>query len=397
MKFRMLKWRRSALLLMFFALFLCAALAGQETLLKDAYKDQFLIGAAVGERYVLQSSDQAEKALHLLEKEFNCVTSENLMKPASLQPERGRFTFDQADRFVKMAKQMDLAVVGHVLVWHSQTPRWFFEDASGKPLSRDEGIENLRDHIRKVVKRYKGHVKYWDVVNEAVDVRMVDDPDQPPNPDGTPRKKPEAFFRDSPWLRVVGEDYIELAFRFAHEADPKAILIYNDYGMTDPVKVDFVIRNIVRPLKKKGVHIDAVGMQGHWHMESPGLDEIEESIEKLAAAKVKVHITELDLSVLPMAYGYTGADINTRYELQDELNPYKEGIPQEVLEQQAARYRAFFDIFRSHRRDIERVTFWGICDEDSWKNGFPVRGRTDYPLLFDRNYQPKPAYHALAR
>lgn len=372
-------------------------LAANEKPLKEVYRGKFQIGAALGERYVYQPYDQNEKALRLLEREFNCVTSENLMKPASLRPAPGEFNFERADQFVKLAKTLDLDVVGHVLVWHSQTPRWFFEDEDGQPLSREALIERMEDHIHKVVRRYKGDVKYWDVVNEAVDVIHIEDPDNPVNPDGSPRKIPKAIFRKSKWLEIIGEEFIGLAFKFAHEADPRATLIYNDYNMTDPVKVDFVVKNIIRPLKKKGIHIDAVGMQGHWHLESPRLEEIEESIEKLAAAKVKVHITELDLSVLPMAHGYTGADINQRYELQDELNPYRESLPDEVAVQQAERYRDIFDIFESHKRDVERVTFWGICDGDSWKNGFPVRGRTDYPLLFDRNYDPKPVYEALVK
>ncbi len=366
------------------------AMAADDKPLKDVFRGEFQIGVALSERYVLSQDDEtSRKALRLAKREFNCVTSENLMKPASLRPAPGKFNFERADAFVKLAQRMDADVIGHVLVWHSQTPKWFFEDDAGQPLSRDELIERMRDHIHTVVKHYKGHVKYWDVVNEAVDVRSVRDPDDPS------REIREGYLRESKWQQIIGDDFIELAFRFAHEADPKAVLIYNDYSMTDPVKVDFVIKQIVRPLKKKGIHIDAVGMQGHWHIDGPLLDEIKDSIEKLAAAKVKVHITELDLSVLPVAYGYMGADINTRYELQDELNPYRDGLPDAVAQKQAERYRAIFDIFESHKRDVERVTFWGIGDGDSWKNGFPVRGRTDYPLLFDRNYDPKPAYEAL--
>jgi len=358
--------------------------------LKEVYAKDFLIGVALAERYVsLSPSDEQEKVQDLVEREFNCVTSENLMKPASLRPSRGKFDFDRADEFVKLAKRLDQEIVGHVLVWHSQTPDWFFEDEDGNPLTREELIEEMEEHISKVVKRYKGDVKYWDVVNEAVDVRSVPDPD---NPSRTIR---EGFFRESKWHSIIGDDFIELAFKFAHEADPNAMLIYNDYSMTDPVKVDFVIKNIVEPLKKKGIRIDGVGMQGHWHVDSPSLDEIEEAIEELADAKVKVHITELDVSVLPMAFGYSGADISTRYELQDELNPYRDGVPDEVLEKQAERYEDIFEIFDSNKRDIERVTFWGVGDGDSWKNDFPVKGRTDYPLLFDRNHEPKPAYEAL--
>lgn len=360
--------------------------------LKKVYSRDFLMGVALSENVVMnQNSEASRKALETTRREFGCVTSENLMKPSALRPAPGRYNFENADRFVDLAGRLDLAVVGHVLVWHSQTPDWFFKDESGQPVSREQLIKTMRDHIHTVVTRYKGRVKYWDVVNEAVDVRRVDDPDNPG------RRISQGFFRESPWFRILGEEYIALAFRFAHEADPDAVLIYNDYGMTDPAKTDFVVNRIVRPLKKKGVHIDAVGMQGHWQLDTPSLEEIDRAIEKLAEAKVKVHITELDLSVLPTAWGYTGADISVQYDLQDELNPYPDGLPDDVAEKQAKRYRAVFDVLKSRKRDVERVTLWGLCDGDSWKNNFPVRGRTDYPLLFDRNCEPKPAYDALVK
>lgn len=364
--------------------------------LKEVYAREFEVGAALLERYLFrQDNDSAKKALDILEREFSCVTSENLMKPASLQPARGKFNFEGADAFVKLAKRLDLDIVGHVLVWHDQTPKWFFEDEDGEPVSREELIETMREHIHKVVRRYKGEIKYWDVVNEAVDVRNLVNEENPVNPDGSTNYVQEAIFRSTPWYNIIGEEFIELAFTFAHEADPEAVLIYNDYGMTDPVKVEFVVEHIVKPLKRKGVHIDAVGMQGHWHVDAPSIDRIKDAISELASAKVKVHITELDVSVLPRAHGYTGADINTRFELQDELNPYRDGIPEEVLEKQAKRYEDIFDVLDSKSKYVERVTFWGICDGDSWRNDFPVRGRTDYPLLFDRSFLPKPAYDAL--
>lgn len=349
--------------------------------LRDVYARDFLIGAAVAERYVLNpDEDNSRAALKCLKNDFNCATSENLMKPASLRPAPGEFNFDRADQFVKLAKKLDLDVVGHVLVWHSQTPNWFFEHEDGTPLTREELIERMREHIHTVVKHYKGDVKYWDVVNEAVDVRGG-----------------KGFFRQSKWQQIIGDDFIELAFQFAHEADPDVALIYNDYSMTDPAKVDFVVEHIVKPLKEKGIRIDAVGMQAHWHVDSPSLNQIEASIEKLADAGVKVHITELDMSVLPSAWGHTDADISTNYELKEQFNPYTEGLPEEMAEKQAERYKAVFKLFEKHKRDLERVTFWGIGDGDSWKNNFPMRGRTDYPLLFDRNYQPKAAYQALVK
>lgn len=363
--------------------------------LKDVYLGKFQIGAALGERYMVKPYSRNEEALRLLRREFNCVTAENLMKPSYLRPAPGEFNFDRSDEFVKLAKRMDLDVVGHVLVWHSQTPKWFFQDAEGQPISRDALIQRMRKHIHTIVNRYQGHIQYWDVVNEAVDVRRVVNEEEPFKPDGSTNYVNEAFFRESEWLNIIGEEFIELAFRFAHEADPKAELIYNDYSMTVKCKVDFVAERIVRPLKKKGVKIHAVGMQGHWHVDRPSVEEIDYAIQTLSDERVRVHITELDLDVLPRAYGYMGADVNTQFELRDELDPYRDGVPDEVLIRQAERYREIFDLFLKHKRTIERVTFWGISDGDSWKNDFPVRGRTSYPLLFDREYNPKPAYNAL--
>ena len=370
-----IRWMAAAVLLC------CSVGFAKEKPLRDVYARDFLIGAAVAERYVLNpKADDSRSALKYLKSDFNCATSENLMKPASLRPAPGEFNFARADQFVKMARKLDLAVVGHVLVWHSQTPNWFFEHDDGSPLTRDELIERMREHIHTVVKHFKGDVTYWDVVNEAVDVRGG-----------------QGFFRQSKWQQIIGDDFIELAFRFAHEADPDVVLIYNDYSMTDPAKVEFVVEHIVKPLKEKGIRIDAVGMQAHWHVDSPSLNQIEASIETLADAGVQVHITELDMSVLPSAWGHTDADISTNYELQDKLNPYTDGLPEEMAEKQAERYKAVFDLFEDHRRDLGRVTFWGISDGDSWKNNFPMRGRTDYPLLSDRNFDPKPAYDILVR
>jgi len=349
--------------------------------LKDAFSEDFLIGTALGSRDVNHDYTypmrQNEKELHLVAQEFNCVTAENLMKMEYLQPKEGFFNFEPADEFMAFAEGNDLAVVGHALVWHSQAPQWLFKDSDGKPVSRDVLIERMKTHIQTVVGHYKGRIKYWDVVNEAVDI-----------------KQQVAFYRDSPWLQIIGEDYIELAFRFAHEADPDAKLLYNDYSMTDHVKVEFVAE-MVRGLKEKGTPIDGVGMQAHWHLDYPDMEQLQDSIDLLAAAGVKVSITELDIGVLPHGSDDQGADINRREELCAESNPYANAIPQEILAQQAEKYRAVFDVFRKNRQCIERVTIWGVTDQYSWKNNWPVPGRTAYPLLFDRNCQPKPAYRAL--
>jgi endo-1,4-beta-xylanase len=252
----------------------------------------------------------------------------------------------------------------------------------------------MRTHIHTVMKRYKGKIKYWDVVNEAVVTRMIDDESLPLDEEGNPQKKQIAVYRDSPWMQIIGEDYLELAFKFAHEADPDAKLLYNDYSMTGKPKAEFVA-NMVKGLKAKGVPVHGIGMQGHWHLDYPQTGELQEAITILAGTGAKIHITELEIGVLPNAHNHTGADINDIVEPEEDLNPYVNGVPPEVLEQHALKYQDIFRVLIGNRDRIERVTLWGISDGYSWKNDYPVRGRTDFPLLFDRQHQPKPAYNAL--
>ncbi|MDF7826213.1 endo-1,4-beta-xylanase [Pontiellaceae bacterium B12227] len=368
--------------------------------LKDAFADDFLMGTALGSRarnhsYKFPMRKDARE-LELVAQEFNCVTAENLMKMEYLQPKEGFFNFEQADEFMAYAEQNDLVVVGHALVWHSQAPGWLFKDKEGNPVSREVLIERMRKHIHTVVGRYKGRIKYWDVVNEAIDTKMVLDDTLPPDEEGNPQKKQVAFYRNSPWLQIIGEDYIELAFRFAHEADPEARLLYNDYSMTDKAKVDFAAE-MIRGLKARGITVHGAGMQAHWHLDYPDVEALQYSIDTLVSAGVKVSITELDIGVLPRASEYHGADVNRREELRAELNPYSNSIPAEVLNEQAEQYRAVFDVFLANSEHIERVTVWGVTDRYTWKSDWPVPGRSAYPLLFDRAYQPKPAYHALKK
>lgn len=375
------------LILPLVALALPACGAGRS--LKEVYKNDFLIGCALRSRekpgapHYVYPVAKDPRELAVMAREFNVVTAENLMKPEFMRPAPGEFNFEQADEFMALAEEHGLDVVGHVLVWHAQTPKWFFEDADGKPISRDALIERMRNHIHTLVGRYKGRIKYWDVVNEAVDTREVN---------GVARS---AFFRKSKWLEIIGPEFIGLAFQFAHEADPDAVLIYNDYGMTHKAKVDFVAENIVKRLKDKDIAIHGVGLQGHWHLEYPKPSELSYAIETLADAGVQVSITELDIGVLPLADGYQGADVNKRMELQDKLNPYKDGAPADVLKKQAQKYCEIFGVLLENHRDIERVTFWGVSDKHSWRNDWPIKGRTAYPLLFDRECKPKPAYRRL--
>jgi endo-1,4-beta-xylanase len=230
-----------------------------------------------------------------------------------------------------------------------------------------------------VVGRYKGRIPYWDVVNEAVLHQGAGN---------------SAKLRESPWFKAIGEDYIELAFRHTHAVDPDAKLYYNDYNMTKKEKVDFVLE-MVSEMRGNGVPIHGVGLQGHWMLDWPSLSDIEYTLRTFADAGIPVSITELDISVLPNVPSHSGANVTDNIEYAEKYNPYSQSIPDEVLQEQADRYHEIFELFLKYKSNIERVTFWGTSDAQSWKNSYPIKGRTDYPLLFDRKFNSKPAYHAL--
>ena len=337
---------------------LCSAVAGAEQVpaLKDAYAGQFLIGFAARAAY------QGDDAIN--QRHFNAVTAENAMKWESLQPSPGRFNFGAADSLVLYAEKHDMEVTGHTLVWHSQTPDWVFYDENRNELSREALIERMREHIHTVVGRYKGRVASWDVVNEAVEF------------DAATQKW---GLRDSKWRQIIGDDYIELAFRFAHEADPGASLLYNDYSATDPGKRD-AIYQLVEDLLAKGVPIHGIGMQGHWDITYPSTTAVRSAIEKYSSLGVGVSITEMDVSV----FGWN-----------DRTNRYASGLPESIAAQQAQTYASYFKVFQEFSDVIDRVTFWGVCDNHSWKNNYPVQGRRDHPLLFDAEGNPKPAFWAV--
>lgn len=348
--------------------------------LKDAFSEAFLIGTILPgglDPDATFSSDPAE--LEVVRREFNALTAENCMKPMFMQPNEGEFFFEASDYCVDFAESNSMALIGHTLVWHAMTADWFFVDPSGAPLGRELALQRMRNHIHTIVGRYKGRIPYWDVVNEAVVVRGSGRP---------------ASLRESPWLQAIGEDYIELAFRYAHEADPNAKLYYNDYSMTKRAKVDFVAKMLVQ-LRANGVPVHGVGMQGHWKLDWPSLADIEYALGVFADAGIPVSITELDISVLPNAPAHQGAEVSNKVDYEETYNPYSSSIPDAILEKQAVRYRQIFELFLKYQANIERVTFWGTSDAQSWKNDYPMKGRTDYPLLFDRNYRSKPAHHSL--
>jgi len=339
--------------------------------LKDAVGKYCLIGTSLNQ---WQSDGQDAAATAVVKKHFNCATAENCMKMEVLQPAEGLFDFRVADKFVGYCRQNGLKIIGHNLCWHSQAPEWLFTDSWGRPVSKEVLKSRLEKHIATVVGHYKGQVHGWDVVNEAIE------------DDGS--------WRQSPLYKILGEEFIEICFRAAHEADPNAELYYNDYSMSKPGKREAVCR-LVKSLKAKGLRIDGVGMQSHNGMDYPDLTEYEKSIDAFAATGVKVMITELDLNVLPNPEGFGGADINQSFELQQKYNPYSAGLPKDVAKKVDDRWMQFFSIYKRHSSQISRVTLWGISDANSWLNDFPVRGRTNYGLLFDRCYGEKPVVKSI--
>lgn len=324
--------------------------------LKDYYKDYFPVGVAVGARQ-LQGAEA-----ELIKQQFNSITPENAMKMGPIHPEENRYFWADADAIVNFAQANKLRVRGHNLLWHEQTPKWLFKDAAGKQVSKEVLLKRLHDHIFEVVKRYQGKIYAWDVVNEAV----ADNPNE--------------FLRNSEWYQICGEDFIAKAFEYAHEADPKAVLFYNDYNTERPEKRERVYK-LLKKLKDAKVPIDAVGLQGHWSLEEPTEADLRKAIEQYASLGLKVQITELDVSIYPW-------EKDRRAKRPGESDAYTPALEQ----QQAAQYKMFFRVLRDYKNVLTGVTFWNVSDRYSWLDTYPVAGRKNYPLLFDQNQKPKKAF-----
>ncbi|MGD0154683.1 MAG: endo-1,4-beta-xylanase [Terracidiphilus sp.] len=352
----------------------CAAATAQApTSLKQAFKGDFVVGAAMNQA---QITGQDARGDTLIEAQFNAISPENVMKWERIHPQPGKYDFDLADKYVAFGIKHHMFIVAHTLIWHNQVPAWVFHDDKGNLLGRDALLARMKDHISTVVGRYKGKINSWDVVNEVL------------NDDGT--------LRQTLWLKIIGPDYIERAFEYAHEADPKAQLIYNDYSLENEPKRSGAIA-LVKKLRSEGIPISGVGIQGHDHLDWPSAELEDAAISAFAAAGIKVSITEFDITVLPSATSQHTADVTLKIEQNAALNPYVKGLPDSVEQQLATRYADLFRVFLKHRDDVERVTFWGVTDADSWLNDWPVQGRTNYPLLWDRSFQPKPAYDAVMK
>jgi endo-1,4-beta-xylanase len=333
--------------------------------LKEAYKNDFLIGVAINQK---QFTGEDTNGAALIRTQFNSISPENVLKWESIQPRPGAdgYNFEPGDRYVEFGEQHGMYIIGHTLVWHSQTPKWVFQGAGTNYCDRETLLQRMHDHIQNVVGRYKGRIKCWDVVNEAL--------------------QDNGELRQSPWLKIIGDDYIAKAFEYAHEADPSAILRYNDYSLENERKRKGAIA-LIKKLQSQGVPVMAVGLQDHVKMDWPTVAQEDATISDFAKLGVKVMITELDVDLLSRN---RSADI-AEVQRQAAANIYTNGLPDSVQQALARRYADLFSVFLKHRTEISLVTFWGATDGDSWLN----RGRMNYPLLFDRQWQTKPAFDAV--
>lgn len=316
--------------------------------LKDAYKDYFMIGVAVNQRNVTNASQSA-----LVKQEFNSMTAENDMKPEPTEPREGEFNWESADRIANFARQNGIKLRGHCLMWHSQIGKWMYEDNPTKEVF----FKRMRNHIHTIVNRYKDVIYCWDVVNEAItDDRNASDP-----------------YRQSPLYKIAGDEFIAKAFEYAREADPKALLFYNDYNECDPVKSKRIFE-MVKKMKAAGVPIDGIGMQGHYNIYGPTEKEVDDAIKLYKQVVNHIHVTELDIRI--------------NEEMGGQLRFSREGqtVSDSIKQHLADQYARVFRVFRNHKDVVKCVTFWNLSDRDSWL------GARNYPLPFDTEYKPKLAY-----
>jgi endo-1,4-beta-xylanase len=347
-----------------------AAAAQAPATLKDAYRDSFYVGAAIN---AAQFTGTDARGAAIVTSQFNSISPENVLKWERVHPKPDTYSFELADKYVEFGEKNHMFMVGHNLVWHNQVPDWVFQDEKGNPLTREALLKRMHDHIFTVVGRYKGRIQSWDVVNEAL------------NDDGT--------LRQSKWLKIIGDDYIAKAFQYAHEADPNAQLNYNDYSLETEAKRNGAIA-LIKKLQAQGIPVAVVGIQGHDSLSWPSVELEDATITAFAKVGIKVAITELDIDVLPpVATG--SAEVSLSVKADPKLNPYVNGLPDAVQMALAKQYASLFAVYLKHSAVMSRVTFWGVTDKDSWKNDWPVVGRTDYPLLFDRAGEPKPAFDAV--
>lgn len=329
--------------------------------LKDAYDGYFTVGVAVNQRNVSDSTQ-----IELIKKEFNSITAENDMKPGELHPAEGVWNWERGDKIADFCRKNGIKLRGHCLVWHSQFCDWMFNDKNGKPVSKEVFYSRLRDHIHQVVNRYKDVVYAWDVVNEAMSDAGRGWRGHEPNP-----------YRESKLYKLCGDEFIAKAFEYAHEADPDAILFYNDYNAATPIKRDRIY-NMVKKMQDAGVPITGIGMQGHYNIYGPSEEDVDSALTKYSDLVDHIHITELDIR----CNEEMGGQLRFSRGENNAIPPYIATLHED-------QFARIFRVFRKHKDVIDNVTMWNLSDADSWL------GVNNHPLLFDENLKPKKAYYAV--
>lgn len=378
-------------LILSFSLLFLPSLASAEAphSLKVAFANDFYIGASLKSDFVVADNNPQTQLIssQFINSQFNSITSANMLKWGPFNPKPHTFNFNDADKFVEFGEVNNHYVVGHVLFWHNQTPKWVFQKnksqslnnkhVSYEQLNREQLLQRMQERVSLLSQRYGDKIDAWDVVNETI--------------------LSNGQWRKSKWTEIIGDDFAEQAFIIADKYLPKNIeLLYNDFGMTAPGRRDAVV-DMVKKMQAKGIRVDGIGMQAHWALNSPSIAEIEKSIIAFANLGVDVHITELDIDVLPREKRQFGANTKLRLAMTKQNNPYVNGLPENIEQQLAQRYKEIFELFLKHNNKIKRVTFWGVTDQDSWLNNWPIKGRTSYPLLFNRAGKAKPAYDQVIR
>jgi endo-1,4-beta-xylanase len=336
--------------------------------LKQVFNSKFKIGVALNKNQIRQ---RQQKENELIKREFSSLTAENVMKWEEIHPKKDRYNFKTPDLLVSLSQDNNQDLIGHTLVWHNQIPQWVTREGDGSLLDINTLFRNITDHITAVAGRYSGKIKGWDVVNEAI----LDD----------------GSYRENDFYNISGEEYIFKSFEIANRIDPEAELYYNDFSMYKTEKCNAAVL-LANKIRERGLRIDGIGLQAHWGLDYPSIDEIEKSILTIHEAGYRVHFTELDIDVLPNLWEIEGADLSDNFKSNDQLNPYNSSLPDSISNLLSKRYSEIFKLFSKHSDKIDRVTFWGLSDGHSWKNDWPAKGRTNYPLLFDRENNPKQAY-----
>ena len=359
--------------LLIYSLMALATYAHADSLQKQ-FSKHFKIGVAVKVQEQLIQPNKPYATL--IQKQFNSLVAENEMKWQSINPRPGVYDFKKSDALVEFAHKNKMQLVGHVFFWHNQTPDWVFQNSQGDPISKIALRKRMRQHIRTLHQRYGNKIQVWDVVNEALEQ------------DGS--------MRQSPWRQILGDDWVEQAFQIAHEELPASTqLLYNDYHLYRKDKLQGLIK-LIDSLQAKNIRIDGIGVQGHWHLKHPSLEDINHLLKTIGNTGLKIHISELDVDILPSPKKFSGgAETSEHHDYLKKLDPFRAGLPEKTQIELADRYASLFKLFLNHSQTIQRVTFWGLNDSFSWKNNFPVRKRVNYPLLFNRKSQPKKAYFSV--